>query len=64
MSLLDDNIIDQAEQICYDKVKEDVDMFISKHMSVNHNLAFDFRGLNAYNDCSSFSYGLPCSLLW
>lgn len=57
MSLLDNNLIDRAEQICYDKVKEDIDMFISKHMSVNHNLAFAFRGLNAYNDCSSFSYG-------
>lgn len=57
MSLLDDNIIDQTEQMCYDKVKEDIDMFISKHMSINHNLAYAVRGFNTYDDCSAFSYG-------
>ena len=57
MSLLDNNIIDQTEQMCYDKVKEDIDMFISKHMSINRNLPHTFRGFNTYNDCSSFSYG-------
>ena len=57
MSLLDNNIIDQTEQICYDKVKEDINMFISKHMSINHNLAYAVRGFNTYEDCSAFSYG-------
>ena len=56
MSLLDNNIIDQTKQICYDKVKEDIDMFISKHMSINHNFT-TVKGFNTNNDCSSFSYG-------
>lgn len=61
MSLLDNNIIGQTDQICYDKVKEDIDMFISKHMSVNHiftdHIFTAVKGFNTNNDCSSFSYG-------
>lgn len=56
MSLLDNNIIEQTDQICYNKVKEDIDMFISKHMSVNHNLTYAVEGFNTYDDCSAFSY--------